>query len=101
MLNILYIPQNDRRANLLFRYIYVKGIIIIGTMLICLRMERVYITKWYKTLADPTIIIGGTGRYIVRLRTFFDILEFYAYMGVVTSWHRSFLVDEPINETFK
>ena len=48
-------------------------------MLICLRMERVYIIKWYETLAAPTIIIGGTGRYIIRLRTFFGILEFYTW----------------------
>ena len=51
-----------------------KGIVI-GTMLICLRMGRVYTTKRHETLADP-IIIGGhiiMGRYIIRLRTFFDI----------------------------
>ena len=47
--------------------------IIIGIMLICLRMKRVYIIKWYATLADPTIIIGDTGRYIIRLRIFFGI----------------------------
>ena len=41
--------------------------------------RRVYIIKWYETLADPTIIIGGTGRFIIRLRTFFGILEFYAW----------------------
>ena len=48
-------------------------------MLICLIMGRVYITKWFEPLADPTIIIGGTGRFIIRFRTFFGILEFYAW----------------------